>query len=314
MLRLDEVPAPVPGPGELLIRIRAASVNAMDAHLLHGRPAFTRLFTGLRRPKEPRIGVDFAGEVAAIGAETTRFAPGDEVFGVSRGAFADYACAAEDKLATKPATLAFEQAAALPVAGLTALQGLREAGKLSAGEKVLVVGAGGGVGSYAVQIARALGADVTAVTEARHVARLGALGAPRVLDRARGNFTDETTRYDLIFDLAGNRPFGQLQRVLTPGGRVVAAGIGALATPTLGVMAAWGAGLGGGMLRSRFGGQKLILCMAKVRGDDLDALAAMVAAGAVTPPITRRFALAETAEAMRTFLDGSAGGKLMILP
>jgi NADPH:quinone reductase-like Zn-dependent oxidoreductase len=313
-LKLEEVPAPVPGPREVLVRVRAASVNAMDAHLLLGRPALARLFTGLGRPKDARTGVDLAGEVAAVGAEVTRFASGDAVFGAARGAFAELVCAAEDKLARKTHTLSFQAAAALPVAGCTALQGLRDAARLKAGETVLVIGAGGGVGSFAVEIARALGTDVTAVTRSEHVDRLRAGGAARVLDRAVDDFAAGDARYDLIFDVGGMRPFRTLRRVLAPEGRVVAAGIGGLGEPTLGGMTAWAGRVAAGLLRSSFGRQKLHIVTAAIRSDDLDALAGMVEAGTLRPPITARFSLAESPDALRALLDGRTGGKIVIVP
>jgi NADPH:quinone reductase-like Zn-dependent oxidoreductase len=313
-LRLEEAPAPTPGPHEVLVRVRAASVNAMDAHMLLGRPALSRLFTGLAHPKDLRAGADLAGEVVAVGAGVTRFSPGDSVFGAGRGAFAQMVCAAEDKLARKPAALSFEQAAALPVAGSTALQGLRDAGKLQPGEKVLVLGAGGGVGGFAVGIAAAMGAEVTAVTRSDHVERVRALGAAHVLDRAIEEPAAEGPRYDLIFDLGGTQPFRTLQRLLAPHGRVVAAGIGGLGEPKLGAMAAWGGRVAAGMLRSRFGDQKLVFTMAAIRPADLDTLAAMADAGGLRPSLTASFPLAETAAALRALLDGRTGGKILVLP
>src|SRR4051812_16631176 len=224
-LRIEEAEMPVPGEGEVLIRVRAASVNPMDVHLIRGKPAVARLFMGLRRPKMERPGADVAGEVEAIGPNVTGFRPGDAVFGACRGAFAEYACAAEGRLAAKPASLSFEQAAALPVAGLTALQGLRDKGALRAGQAMLIVGAGGGVGSFAVQIAKAAGARVSAVCSARHLDFVGALGADRAIDYGAEDFTRAGGTYDLIFDLAGNRSFSALRRILAPDGVVVFGGI-----------------------------------------------------------------------------------------
>ncbi|MBV9930482.1 MAG: NAD(P)-dependent alcohol dehydrogenase [Alphaproteobacteria bacterium] len=313
-LRFEEVPAPTPGPRDVLVRVRAASVNAMDAHMLLGRPAVARLFTGLVRPRDGRIGVDLAGEVVAVGEEVRRFRPGDAVFGVARGAFAELACAAEGKLARMPPALSFDGAASIPVAGSTALQGLRDAGRVAPGRKVLVLGAGGGVGSFAVQIARAVGADVTAVTRAEHVERIRALGVREVFDRAAGDPAAGDAGYDCIFDLGGIRGFGALHGLLAAEGRVVAAGVGGLGRPTLGGMTAWGGRIAGGLLRSRLGRRKLVFTMAAVRPDDLDLLARWVEAGTLRPPVTARFPLAGAADAMHALLGGRTGGKIVILP
>ncbi|HEX5182104.1 MAG TPA: NAD(P)-dependent alcohol dehydrogenase [Allosphingosinicella sp.] len=313
ILRLEEVPVPVPGPREVLIRVRAASVNAMDLHLMRGLPRASRLFTGLARPKDPRLGTDLAGTVEAVGAEVKGFAPGDAVFGACRGAFALWACADESRLAGKPASLSFEQAAALPVAGLTALQGLRDVGGLRAGRKVLVIGAGGGVGSFAVQIARAMGAEVTGACSPRHVERVRALGAARVIESGCDPLAADGVRYDLIFDLVGNRAFSELRRLLAPDGKVAAAGIAGL-RPGLAAMAGWAARTAAAALRSRFARQKLAFVSARVRRDDLCALAALVETGAVMPAISGRFPLEQAAEAVRAVGEGHAGGKVLILP
>jgi NADPH:quinone reductase-like Zn-dependent oxidoreductase len=225
VLRVEEVEQPVPGPGEALIRVRAAAANALDIHFMRGKPRIARLMMGLRHPKLNRPGADVAGVVEAVGEGCT-LKPGDAVFGICRGAFAEYACIKEDKLAPKPPTLSFEEAASLPVAGLTALQGLRDKGRLGRGETVLVNGAGGGIGIFAIQIARALGAEaVTAVCSRGKGNLVRSLGADRVLDYAEEDFTAGPERYDMIFDVASPHGFARNRRALRPGGRVVAAGM-----------------------------------------------------------------------------------------
>jgi NADPH:quinone reductase-like Zn-dependent oxidoreductase len=284
----------------------------MDVHLMRGRPAIARLFMGLRRPKLDRIGVDLAGEVVAVGAKVTGFGPGDAVFGACRGAFADYACARQDRIAAKPDGLSFEAAAAIPVAGLTALQGLRKGG-LKAGQTVLVIGAGGGIGSFAVQLARHAGAHVTGVGSTRHMDRVRSLGAERVIDYTREDLLRCGEHYDLIFDLAGTRSFGALRQILAPDGIMVAGGI-AGAEPSLLWIAAWGMRTLAGLLQARFGRQKLVFCSAKVRSADLAELAALAEAGAIRPAIGGRFTLAEAAAAMREVAGGHAEGKMVIVP
>ncbi|MEA3065494.1 MAG: hypothetical protein QOJ27_1946, partial [Sphingomonadales bacterium] len=207
VVRIEEIARPVPGDGEVLVAVRAASVNPFDRHYMRGRPRIVRLGFGLRRPKLTRPGADLAGTVEAVGRGVTRFRPGDAVFGTARGAFADFVCAAEAKLAIKPAALSFEQAAALPVAGLTALQGLRDHGRLQAGQKVLIVGAGGGIGTFAVQIAKAMGADVTGVCSAGKVELVRSIGADRAIDYRREDAARGGELYDLILDLAADRSF-----------------------------------------------------------------------------------------------------------
>jgi NADPH:quinone reductase-like Zn-dependent oxidoreductase len=314
VLRVADVPAPVPAAGEVLIRVKAASLNAMDAHFLAGRPAFARLFTGLGRPKDPRAGSDLAGEVVAVGPNVVDFAVGEEVFGVARGALAELACAREEKIARKPPALTFVQAASLPVAGTTALQGLRDAGRLEPGQRVLVLGAGGGVGGFAVQIAAALGARVTAATAPEHLERLRALGCGPALDHSRDDLAAGGAPYDLIFDLGGVRRFSALRRLLAPEGRVVAAGIGGMREPTPRAMARWAGRVAAARFASLFGRQKLVFTLARLRRDDLAALAAMVEAGALVPPVTEQFALVDAGNAYRAVLGGQAAGKLVILP
>jgi NADPH:quinone reductase-like Zn-dependent oxidoreductase len=311
VLRLAEVERPVPADTEVLVRVRAASVNPMDVHFMRGKPALARLFLGLRRPKHDRAGVDMAGTVEAVGAGVTRFRPGDAVFGPCRGAFADYACAQEDRLAAKPEGLSFEEAAAIPVAGLTALQGLRKGG-LKAGQNLLVIGAGGGIGTFAVQLARHAGACVTGICSGRHADLVRSLGAERVVDYTREDFVRGGALYDLIFDLAATRSFGALRRILAPDGIMVAGGI-AGARASFPWIAAWGVRTLAGLLQARFLRQKLVFCSTKVRPDDLAELAALAEAGAMRPAIGGRFPLAEAAAAIGEVAGGHAEGKMVIV-
>jgi NADPH:quinone reductase-like Zn-dependent oxidoreductase len=312
LLRPEEVEQPVPAEDQVLIRVRAASVNPMDVHLMRGKPAIVRLFMGSRRPRIDRPGADVAGEVVAVGAKVASFRPGDAVFGACRGAFAEYACAAESRLVAKPPALSFEEAAALPVAGLTALQGLRKGG-CGAGQKVLVIGAGGGIGSFAVQIARALGASVDAVCGARHHAFVRALGADRVIDYGSEDYTRTGGRYDLIFDLAGTRSFSAQRRILAPEGIVVLGGIAGGRT-SLGWMLRWAARCLGGLLVARFTKQRLAFVSAKLHKEDLAELAALAAAGKIKPAIGARYALADAGAALAHVEEGHAEGKVVIVP
>jgi NADPH:quinone reductase-like Zn-dependent oxidoreductase len=309
---IEEVGAPVPGPGELLVEIRAAAVNPMDSHFIGGRPAIARLGLGLTRPKRTRPGADFAGVVVGVGEGVTRFKPGDAVFGAARGAFAEMACAPERAVALKPDALTFEQAAALPVAGLTALQALRDRGRLAAGQKVLITGAAGGIGSFAVQIAKAEGAEVTAMCSARGLDLVRALGADQVIDREQEDFTRSDARWDVILDLVQDRSFGASRRVLAPGGVLVPAGMLAGGGAHGGWMLRWAGRLALGLLQSRFGRQKLRMVMAKLDADDLATLAELVAAGKVTPVIDRRYSLADTAAAIAYVRAGRAHGKVIV--
>jgi NADPH:quinone reductase-like Zn-dependent oxidoreductase len=312
VLSLEEAERPVPARDEVLVRVRAASVNPMDVHFMRGKPALARLFLGLRRPKHDRAGVDMAGEVEAVGADVTCFRPGDAVFGPCRGAFADFACAREDRLAAKPAGLSFEAAAAIPVAGLTALQGLRKGG-LKAGQKVLVIGAGGGIGTFAVQLARHAGASVTGVCSTRHLDLVRSLGAGRAVDYTREDILETGGLYDLVFDLAGTRSFGALRRILAPDGIVVAGGM-AGARASFAWMAAWGMRTLAGLVQARFLRQKFLFCSTKVRSADLAELAALAESGAARPAIGGRFALADAAKAVKEVADGHAEGKMVIIP
>ena len=306
VLAIEDVDRPVPGDGEVLIRIRAAAVNPLDK-VFRGTPYVLRPLFGLRRPKDTRPGRDVAGQVEAVGNGVTRFKPGDDVFGVCRGAFAEYGCAAESRLASKPAGVTFEQAAAVPVAGLTALQGLRDRGQAQAGHAVLLNGAAGGVGTFAVQIAKSLGAEVTGVCSTRNVDLVRSLGADRVIDYTREDFTRGTERYDLIFDCVANRSLLALKRLLKPAGKYLAIG-----APAQG---RWFGPLGR-VLRtfvfSRIVSRRFQLFLAKVRSEDLAVLAELLEAGKVRPVIDRSYALAQVPEALQYLEEGHVRGKLVI--
>jgi NADPH:quinone reductase-like Zn-dependent oxidoreductase len=306
VLGCEEVEKPTPGDGEVLVRVRAAAANPMDYGLMSG-VYLMRLMTGLRKPKLTRPGADLAGEVEAVGRNVTRFQPGDPVFGAARGAFAEYVCAREDRLALKPANITFEQAAAITVAGLTALQGLRDKGRLQPGQKVLINGASGGVGTFAVQIAKSLGADVTGVCSTRNVDLVQSIGADHVIDYTRGDFTRSGERYDLIFDCVGNRPLSAWRRVMTPKGTFVAVGVrpGGRWIGPLRYLVRF-------LVSSRFVSQKVVVFMASVNPADLTVLKDLIEAKKVTPVVDRRYSLSEAAEAIRYLQEGHARGKVVI--
>src|SRR5881392_2899659 len=228
VLQIREIKKPAPNDDQVLVKVRAVSINPLDWHFIEGRPYIMRgMMGGMRKPKNPRLGVDYSGTVEAVGKNVTQFKPGDEVFGNTIGAFAEYLCPRADRaVAMKPANITFEQAAGIPVAGLTALQGLRDHGKVQPGQKVLINGASGGVGTFAVQIAKNLGAEVTGVCSTRNVDLVKSLGADHVIDYTKENFTEGAQRYDVIFDLVGNHSFSARRRVLTPNGICVLGGIG----------------------------------------------------------------------------------------
>jgi NADPH:quinone reductase-like Zn-dependent oxidoreductase len=312
VLRLEEVEKPVPGPGEALIRVRAAAGNALDIHFMRGKPRVARLMMGLRRPKLSRPGVDVAGVVEAVGEGTT-LKPGDAVFGICRGAFAEYACIKEDKLAPKPAALSFEEAASLPVAGLTALQGLRDKGRLERGETVLVNGAGGGIGSFAIQIARALGAEVSAVCSRGKSNLVRSLGADRVLDYAEEDFTAGPERYDMVFDIASPHGFARNRRALKRGGRIVCAGMTAGGgEPSLRFMLRHFRRLIWGMAVSKFSSEKLVAFVAKGTREDLATLADWAADGAIRPVVDVRHGLEQVPQALADLAAGHATGKIVV--
>jgi NADPH:quinone reductase-like Zn-dependent oxidoreductase len=313
VVHIEELERPVPGDGEVLVAVRAASVNPLDGHFMRGRPWIARLAFGIRRPRLTRPGADFAGVVEAVGAGVGRFRPGDAVFGTARGAFADFVCAAEAKLAAKPAALSFEQAAALPVAGLTALQGLRDQGRLKAGQNVLIVGAGGGIGTFAVQIAKAMGARVTGVCSRAKLGLVRSIGADRVIDYGEEDVLRSGERFDLVFDLAATRSFRAWRRVLAPGGMLIAAGMAGGGGELGGYwLAGWAVRTGGGLLLSRFVGETLRLFIARIDPADLAALAALVEAGKVTPVIDRLYSLADVPAAIRRLAGGQALGKVVV--
>ncbi len=308
VLRLEEVEMPAPGEGEVLLRIHAASVNAADWHLMRGAPAIARLSLGLRKPSRTRLGADASGVVEAVGAEVTTLRVGDAVYGdvagEDEGAFAEFAAVPVKRLVAKPATLTHEEAAAVPMAGVTALQALRDKAGVQAGEKVLINGAAGGVGAFAVQIAKAMGAEVTAVCSARNAEQAVALGADHVIDYAKQDFTATGARYDVILAANGYHPLRHYQRALTPTGTYVMTGgsNGQLFEAML-----------MGPLRSRRKGQRLSGLMATSSADDLRALSQMIEAGQVRPVIDRRYPLSETAEAVRYVEQGHARGKVVIV-
>lgn len=308
VLKLEDIDRPVPQDNEILVRVRAAALNPYDWHWMTGLPLFARLQFGLRKPKANGLGADLAGDVEAIGANVTHFSPGDEVFGeVVTGAFAEYVCVPEDAASLKPATLTFEQAATVPMGGLTALQALRDKGQIQAGHKVLINGSSGGVGTSAVQIAKSFGAEVTAVCSTRNGELVRSLGADHVIDYTREDFTKGDQRYDLILDNVGNHPPSQCRRVMSRQGVYVAT-FGQPENRWLGPLAV--------MLRmlllSPFVSQKLLPFNAKTVRADLETLVELIEAGKVTPVIDRTYPLREVPEAMDYLEEGHARGKVAI--
>jgi NADPH:quinone reductase-like Zn-dependent oxidoreductase len=307
VLELREIDEPQAGDGQVLVRVRAASVNPADWYLMAGIPVLARPQMGLRRPRTGRLGVDLAGVVTAVGGGVTRFKPGDEVFGAGAGTLAESVAVAEDALVAKPARLSFEQAAAVPVAALTALQGLRDKGRLQPGQQVLINGASGGVGTFAVQLAKALGAEVTGVCSTRNLEMVGSLGADRVVDYTREDFTRTDRRYDLLLDVAGSRPWSACRRVLAPRGRLVLVGApkgSRLLGPLRHIV--------GVRLASLRGSQKVVFFISKAITQDLEALRELLEAGTVTPVVERSYPLGEAAHALRYLGQGHARGKLVV--
>ncbi len=308
ILECLEIAKPSPADGEVLVRVHAAGVNPYDWHFMRGTPGFVRLFTGLRRPKFPRLGADAAGVVEAVGPGVKALKAGDRVFGVCKGSFAEYACGKESELAIIPAGVSFELPASVPIAGITALQGLRDCGQVKAGQTVLINGAAGGVGTFAVQIAKALGATVTGVCSARNAELVRSLGADRVIDYAEEDFTKADGRFDVIFDLVGNHPLSAIRRALVPRGTFVGCGGGGPDRPGMELLA----GMVGQAVAAKFSKEKLTGVLAKVNTVDLNVLAGMLQSGSVKPVISKRYSLKETAEAIRHVESCHTVGKVII--
>jgi len=306
--RLGETATPDIAANEVLVQVRAAGLDRGTWHLMTGQPYLMRIMGfGFRRPKNRSPGLDVAGVVAAVGADVTRFQPGDEVFGIARGSFAEYAAAREDKLAHKPANLSFEQAAVVPISGSTALQAVRDTGRVEAGQKVLVVGASGGVGTYAVQLATASGAHVTGVCSTTKVDLVRSIGADHVIDYTREDFADGSRRYDLILDIGGNSRLSRLRRALTPTGTLVIVG-GEEGNALTG---GFGRSLRAPLL-SLFVSQRLTMLTSKEHHSYLDALRPLIEVGHVTPAIDQSYPLAEAPAAMRRLEAGHVRGKIAI--
>lgn len=321
VVQIQDVEQPVPRDNEVLIKVRAASVNPLDGGMIKGRPYIVRIMTGLRTPKVTRVGVDMAGQVEAVGRNVTRFTPGDEVFGVCirdphasrmnvwvcQGAFAEYACAPESTVVEKPDNVTFEQAASVPVAAFTALQGLRDIGHLQPGQTVLMNGAAGGVGTFAVQIAKALGAEVTGVCSTRNVDLVRSLGADHVIDYTQEDFTTRGHHYDLLFDCVGNHSLSACRRVLHPQGRLIMVG-----DRSGRGMISLLARLITALVWSRFVSQKLVTFLARPNPEDLTVMHDLMKAGKVIPVIDKGYRLSEVPEALRYLEEGHARGKVVI--
>ncbi len=306
VLRLADVARPTIADREVLVRVHAAGLDRGTEHVMTGKPYAVRLAMGMRRPRNPVPGRDVAGTVVGVGSSVTRFAVGDEVYGFAAGSFAEYVGAREDKLARKPADLSFEQAAVVPVSATTALRALTDAGRVQPGQSVLVLGASGGVGSYAVQLAKAFGAEVTGVASTAKLDVVTSLGADHVIDYTRQDFADGSRRYDLVLDIGGTPSLTRLRRALAPRGTVVFVG-GEQAGKLLGM----GRQIRGALL-SVFLRQRLVLLAAKERGSDVERLTELVEAGQVTPSLESRYPLEQAPAAVRRLEAGEVRGKLAI--
>ena len=309
-LQVRDLEKPSPNDNEVLVRVRAASINPVDGHLIRGAWPM-RPMTGMRKPKNTRFGTDFSGVVEAIGKNVTNFKPGDEVFGAKNGAVADYICVKADRaIVMKPVNITFEQAGSVGIAGVTALQGLRDKGHIQAGQKVLINGASGGVGTFAVQIAKAFGAEVTGVCSTRNVDLVRSIGVDHVIDYTKEDFTRTDQRYDMIYDLVGNHSFSERRQILTTNGICVLAGIGGAGFHP----ESWGRILGNfkTAFQSRFTSQKFVTYIAKLTKDDLNVLRDFMQAGKLSPVIDRTYKISETQAAVRYLEEGHARGKVVI--
>ncbi len=308
VVELREIDTPVAADDEVLVRVRAASLNLGDWYSVTGTPYVGRTQMGLRKPKSNRLGTDFAGQVEAVGKDVTQFRPGDEVFGGRNGAFAEYVCVREERaVVPKPANVTFEQAAAVPVAALTALQGLRDKGRIQPGQKVLINGASGGVGTFAVQIAKSFGAEVTGVCSTRNVDRVRSIGADHVIDYTREDFTRSDRRYDLMLDIAGSRSWSACRRVLNPQAILVIVG-GPMNNRPIGALGHVVKTLLAGLVSSR----KVVFFIAKFNKADMVVLRDLLETGKVSPVIERRYELSDIADALRYMGEGHAQGKIVI--
>ncbi|HEX3052066.1 MAG TPA: NAD(P)-dependent alcohol dehydrogenase [Aggregatilineaceae bacterium] len=305
VLHLQEVEKPSPQEHEVLVKIHAAAANPADWHMIRGKPFFIRFTAGFPKPKHPIPGFDFAGIIEAVGSGVTQFKPGDEVFGeVSNGAFADYVCATPDQIVLKPANVSFEQAAAAPMVGFTAIQGLRDTGRIQSGQKVLINGASGGIGTFAVQYAKSVGAQVTGVCSTRNLDLVRSIGADHVVDYTQDDFTKTT--YDLIFDTVGNRSAAHYKRALNPNGRCVVAGFTTMPHMLFQIMVL-------GSLLSATGSRKIGgMGVARPNQQDLLLIKDLLEAGKVVPVIDKTYPLSQTAAAIRHLETGHARGKVII--
>jgi NADPH:quinone reductase-like Zn-dependent oxidoreductase len=310
-LKLENIEKPVPNDDQVLVRVHAASVNPYDWHFIEGTPKIIRLMgVGLRKPKDTRVGVDFAGTVEAVGKNVTNFKPGDEVFGGRGGAFAEYVCPRANRaVALKPANVTFEQAASVNIAGITALQAVRDKGKVQPGQKVLINGASGGVGTFAVQIAKSFGADVTGVCSARNADLVRSLGADHVIDYTKEDFTKSAERYDVMLDNVGNHSLSECRGVLTPNGKYVLIGGGG--ANEQGLLGGLGKALWA-MVFSKFVNQQMGMMMADANGKDLTVLADMMQSGKLKPVIDRTYKLDQVPDAIHYLEEGHARGKVII--
>jgi len=311
-LKFQEIEKPTPADDQLLVKVRAASVNPLDWHFIEGTPYIMRAMgVGMRKPKETRLGVDFAGTVEAVGKNVTKFKPGDEVFGGRTGAFAEYVCVREARaVASKPASVTFEQAASVPIAGVTALQGLRDKGKVQPGQKVLINGASGGVGTFAVQIAKSYGAEVTGVCSTRNLDMVRSLGADHVIDYTKEDFSKGDQRYDVILDNVANHSLSECRGVLNPNGKYVLIGGGGVNESRWlgpGLTHAFKA-----MFLSKFVSQQMGMMLAELNQNDLTFLADLMQSGKVTPVIDKRYKLSELPQAIEYLEQGHARGKVVI--